>query len=90
MQEYYDEFFANGICKKEPDACVWIGNQIRANRNYVKKQVRKKAPTDPYWHMVGLFYEQMEGVEKGKVNLLCFCEVNMLCFCKLATGVSVK
>jgi hypothetical protein len=52
---------------------VWIGNQIRANRNYVKKQVRKNASTDPYWHMVGLFYEQMEGVEKGKVKLWYLC-----------------
>ncbi len=63
--EYYREFYATDICSKEPDACEWIGNQLKKNHEYIKRMVKQHAKTDSYWHLVGLFYKQMEGMTKG-------------------------
>ena len=58
---------------KEPDACEWIGNQLKGNHKFVKRMVRQNGDSDPYWHLVGLFYKQMEdtkGVIRVKVRRL--------------------
>ena len=63
--EQYKEFYANDICTSEPDACEWIGEQLKGNHEYVKRMVKAKSDSDPFWHLVGLFYKQMEGITRG-------------------------
>ena len=65
MAEYYNEFYANDICKSEPGACEWIGDQIKRNTEYVKGMVERNSATSSHWHHIGLFYTQMEGLTKG-------------------------
>ena len=68
MAEYYKEFYANDVCKKEPGACEWIGDQIRRNAEYVRAMVRSDSAKSSYWHHVGLFYKQMEGLARGALR----------------------
>jgi len=70
IHEYYKEFFTNDICKGEDGykVCQFMKAQIKANDQWIKKSVQQKAYYDPFWHMVKLFYQQMEGITEGWIN----------------------
>ena len=65
LTEYYKEFYVNDVCKKEPGACEWISGQLKKNAEYIRRTVVANSSTDSYWHHVGLFYKQMEGLVLG-------------------------
>ena len=65
ITEQYKEFYANDICTKSPQTCHWLKNRFRRNSEVVMKKVGEMRKTDSYWHQVGLFYEQMDGVSQG-------------------------
>ena len=69
--EYYRQFFIEDkdtqqICEADPAACSRVEEKMRENADYVRRRVAANRGEDPYWHMVGLFYEQMEGISKGE------------------------
>ncbi len=68
--EYYKEFYAKDFCKKDPPACDWLKGRFKRNTDYALRRVRELRASEPYWHMVGLFYEQMEGINIGMFHSL--------------------
>ena len=54
------------MCEADPAACSRVEEKMRENADYVRRRVAANRGEDPYWHMVGLFYEQMEGISKGE------------------------
>eukprot|EP00092_Neocalanus_flemingeri_P103749 GFUD01132792.1.p1 GENE.GFUD01132792.1~~GFUD01132792.1.p1 ORF type:complete len:465 (+),score=101.42 GFUD01132792.1:343-1737(+) len=62
--------FTNGICKGEKGSkvCQYMKDQIKVNDDWIKDTVQEKAENDPFWHMVNLFYQQMEGITEGWIN----------------------
>ena len=70
--EYYRQFFIldkdlGHICEAHPESCEFAERTMRENAAYVRRMVEAHRGEDPYWHMVGLFYEQMEGISKGEL-----------------------
>ena len=59
INEYYKEFFANGLCLENPDFCDYMREQIDVNDLWVKKMVEARRDTEPFWHMVNMFYSQV-------------------------------
>jgi hypothetical protein len=45
---------------------VWFKDQFGTNSKYVKEQVEEKSANDPFWHQVGLLYEQLDGISQGE------------------------
>ena len=72
--EYYRQFFIEDkdlkhLCDADPAGCSWVDQKMRENADFVRGMVEANRGKDPYWHMVGLFYEQMEGISKGERNV---------------------
>jgi len=70
ITEYYQEFFGNDLCKDDADKekegfCDWMRGQMDINQEWVDRKVGEERETDPFWHMVHLFYLQMEGLTRG-------------------------
>jgi len=70
ITEYYQEFFGNDLCKDDADKekegfCNWMRGQMDTNQEWVDRKVEEEGKTDPFWHMVHLFYLQMEGLAMG-------------------------
>lgn len=65
IHEYYKEFFANDLCKDDqektdkPQFCDYMRHQIDLNEDWLQKKIQEEADTDPYWHMVRMFYIQV-------------------------------
>ena len=70
IHEYYKEFYTNDICKGEDGlkVCQYMKDQIKANDQFIKETVQRKSKDEPFWHMVNLFYQQMEGITEGWIN----------------------
>ncbi len=63
--EYYREFYASDVCSTDPPACEWLKDRFRQNEEWVMSQVKAQGNKDPYWHVVGLYYKQMDGIFQG-------------------------
>ncbi|KAL6258786.1 hypothetical protein P5V15_010734 [Pogonomyrmex californicus] len=55
----------NVICKKRPGISRIWKLFLRTNSDIVRKEAESYAATDPFWHMVRLFYLQLDGLEAG-------------------------
>jgi len=65
---YYREFFLEGLCKEVEGFCDWMKENIDLNEQWVEDMVELYNEKDPYWHMVQLFYKQMDGISKGLMD----------------------
>merc|ERR1719500_1459861 len=65
INEYYKEFFANGVCLGNPDFCGYMQKQIDINELWLGEMIKEREEEEPYWHMVSLFYSQMDGITEG-------------------------
>ena len=67
IHEYFKEFYTKDICAGEEgkEICEYFRKQILVNDVWIKEQVEKKAHVDPYWHMINMFYQQMDGMMEG-------------------------
>merc|ERR1712212_90731 len=65
ISEYYNEFFGNGLCLKIPDFCAYMQKQIDINEIWLGEIIKEKEEKEPYWHMVSLFYSQIDGITEG-------------------------
>ena len=70
--EQYREFYARDMCKKDPEACGWIKNEILKSKKFAERQSTERGESEAFWHQVGLIYEQMEGITQGMLLLLSF------------------
>lgn len=52
-------------CTKDELACEVIRQKIRANALRIKNQAHELETQDPFWHMLKLFYVQLDGLEAG-------------------------
>ena len=70
IYEYYKEFYANDICndKEGSKVCQYMKDQIMVNDLWIRENIESKAQVDPFWHMVRLFYQQMEGMMDGWIT----------------------
>ena len=55
----------NVICKKRPIECWKLMEFFRKNTAVVRERAELLAVTDSFWHMVRLFYIQLDGLEAG-------------------------
>ncbi|KAL0125168.1 hypothetical protein PUN28_004360 [Cardiocondyla obscurior] len=55
----------NVVCGKWPSECQNMMRFLRENAIVVRERAESLAPTDPFWHMVRLFYIQLDGLEAG-------------------------
>lgn len=52
-------------CEGRPAYCDKIRDYLSTNTKWVMKMYKKLRSTSSYWHQVGLFYEQLEGLAWG-------------------------
>ncbi|XP_012216141.2 putative phospholipase B-like lamina ancestor [Linepithema humile] len=55
----------NVVCKKWANDCQKLMRFLRENTAIVREHAELLAATDPFWHMVRLFYIQLDGLEAG-------------------------
>lgn len=55
----------NVVCEKWADECQKLMRFLRENTDIVRERAERLATTDPFWHMVRLFYLQLDGLEAG-------------------------
>ncbi|XP_011700719.1 PREDICTED: putative phospholipase B-like lamina ancestor [Wasmannia auropunctata] len=55
----------NVVCEKWADECQKLMQFLRENTVIVRERAERLAETDPFWHMVRLFYVQLDGLEAG-------------------------
>ncbi|XP_011167263.2 putative phospholipase B-like lamina ancestor [Solenopsis invicta] len=55
----------NAVCEKWADECQKLMEFLRENTAIVRERAERLAATDPFWHMVRLFYLQLDGLEAG-------------------------
>ena len=57
----------DGYCDGKEKLCDEIVKFINTNTKWVKKKLKshKNIRKHPYWHHLGLIYEQLEGLEAG-------------------------
>ncbi|XP_014472865.1 PREDICTED: putative phospholipase B-like lamina ancestor [Dinoponera quadriceps] len=55
----------NVICEKQADKCQKLMRFLRGNTAIVRERAELLGATDPFWHMVRLFYIQLDGLEAG-------------------------
>jgi len=69
IYNYYQEFYSTLICNENiedfKDVCASFKDALKTNEEYIKKSVREKASTQPKWHMVDMFYKQLDGMKVG-------------------------
>ena len=54
-----------GRCDGKQGLCDKIRKWVRDNTDWVRKKLDVARRKDEYWHQVGLFYDQMEGLYTG-------------------------
>jgi len=54
-----------GRCDGKEELCKKINHWVEENHHWVRKKVKHHRRKSEYWHQVGLFYDQMEGLYKG-------------------------
>lgn len=52
-------------CAERKSICDKIRNHLRENSEYNRERADILATDEPYWHMVRLFYAQLDGMEAG-------------------------
>ena len=69
LRIYFLEFFSTLICNEKMDdfkeVCVSFKEVIKNNEEYVQKSIKEKASSQPRWHMVDMFYKQLDGMKVG-------------------------
>jgi len=67
MYKYFQEFFSKLICSDEESqkVCQYFKEKVEINDKFVGETVKQKSKSDPYWHMVSLFYQQLDGLTEG-------------------------
>lgn len=55
----------NAVCEKWPIECWRLMEFFRENAAAVRERAELLAATDSFWHMVRLFYIQLDGLEAG-------------------------
>ncbi|XP_025154223.1 putative phospholipase B-like lamina ancestor isoform X2 [Harpegnathos saltator] len=55
----------NVFCEKQPDECRKLMRFLRENTAVVRERAELLGATDAFWHMVRLFYVQLDGLEAG-------------------------
>ncbi|KYM97877.1 PREDICTED: putative phospholipase B-like lamina ancestor [Cyphomyrmex costatus] len=55
----------NVVCEKWAYECQKLMRFLHENTVIVRERAERLAPTDPFWHMVKLFYIQLDGLEAG-------------------------
>ena len=69
MPFYFLEFYSTLICNDNiedfKDVCASFKEVLKINEEYIKKSIREKAATQPKWHMVDMFYKQLDGMKAG-------------------------
>ena len=83
------EFYGNDICQSDPEACTWLRDRFRQNTEFINQKVKELANTEPYWHQVNLFYQQMDGVNIGK-KLEAFCKHLQYPFSHIYSRINAK
>ena len=59
IYKYYQEFFTTDLCKNVKGFCSWMRGRLEVNQAWIDQMVKVHADTDPYWHMVNMFYSQV-------------------------------
>lgn len=52
-------------CEAKPAECQKLTRYLRDNTAVIRERAELMESTDPFWHMVRLFYTQLEGLEAG-------------------------
>ncbi|XP_034188490.2 phospholipase B domain containing lamina ancestor [Osmia lignaria lignaria] len=52
-------------CEKKPVECEKLTRYLRDNTAIIRERAELMESTDPFWHMVRLFYTQLDGMEAG-------------------------
>ncbi|XP_032680547.1 putative phospholipase B-like lamina ancestor isoform X2 [Odontomachus brunneus] len=55
----------NVVCEKRADECRKLMRFLRENTAVIRERAELLEATDPFWHMVRLFYIQLDGLEAG-------------------------
>lgn len=58
----------NAVCSRDEQTlefCDWLRKVITTNVETVKKMADMKSAHDHYWYQIGLFYDQLDGLEFG-------------------------
>lgn len=55
----------NTVCEKRPIDCQKLMRFLRDNTAIIRERAELLEPADPFWHMVRLFYAQLDGIEAG-------------------------
>ncbi|XP_077282876.1 phospholipase B domain containing lamina ancestor [Temnothorax americanus] len=55
----------NVVCEKWEGECHKLMRFLRENTAIVRERAEHLSATDPFWHMVRLFYVQLDGLEAG-------------------------
>ncbi len=58
----------DGYCDGKEALCRKIADFINENTEWVRKKLdtsSHKAGSNPYWHQIGLIYDQLQGLEDG-------------------------
>ncbi|KAK2581862.1 hypothetical protein KPH14_002325 [Odynerus spinipes] len=55
----------NVICDKRPAECQKLRRYLRENAAVIRERAELSEPTNSFWHMVRLFYAQLDGLEAG-------------------------
>lgn len=55
----------NVICNKRPVECQKTRRHLRENAATIRERAELLESTDSFWHMVRLFYAQLDGLEAG-------------------------
>lgn len=63
------EFYSNLICNDNIEdfkgVCASLREVLKINEDFIRKSVQEKALTEPKWHMVDMFYQQLDGMKEG-------------------------
>ncbi|XP_043518177.1 putative phospholipase B-like lamina ancestor [Frieseomelitta varia] len=52
-------------CEAKPVECRKLMRYLRDNTAVIRERAESKESSDPFWHMVRLFYTQLDGLEAG-------------------------
>ncbi|CAK9823095.1 Putative phospholipase B-like lamina ancestor [Anthophora retusa] len=52
-------------CEEKPIECRKLTRYLRDNTAVIRERAELMESTDPFWHMVRLFYTQLDGLEAG-------------------------
>ncbi|XP_029665178.1 putative phospholipase B-like lamina ancestor [Formica exsecta] len=55
----------DAVCEKRAIECWKLMKFFRENAAEIRERAERFAPTDSFWHMVRLFYIQLDGLEAG-------------------------